>query len=157
MLDGLTRPDDPSVRWTGPGHWHVTLRFLGEVADDRLPALVQDLAAVGSTSRRRAVLGPATVRLGRNLLVVPVGGVDDLARAVVEVSGAFGQSPRSRPFTGHLTLARGRGGRAVPNHLAGEHVEAAWPVTEVALVGSHLGGSGARYETIATIPLSDQC
>ena len=155
MLGGLTRPDHPSVRWTGPGQWHVTLRFLGELAEDALAALVENLAGVGSTPRRVATLGPATVRLGRNLLVAPVGGVDDLARAVVEASGAFGHSPRDRPFTGHLTLARGRGGRAVPDHLAGERIEAEWPVTEVALVRSHLGGSGARYETIATIPLHD--
>lgn len=154
VLDAPARPDHPSVRWTGPGQWHVTLRFVGEVAVDEVPALVGALAAVGSSPRRWAAAGPATARLGRNVMV-PVAGVDDLARAAVAASGAFCAGPQDRPFTGHVTLARGRGRSAGFSHLAGQPVEASWPVTEVALVRSHLGAASARYETIATIPLQD--
>jgi len=150
VLDGMARPDHPSTRWTGPGQWHVTLRFLGDVAEDEVPALAAALTTVGASAARQAKLGPATERLGRNLLVVPVAGVDDLADAVVEATAAFGPAP-DRAFRGHLTLARGR--RDLPSHLAGQQVEASWRVTEVCLVRSHLGSSGSRYETIATVPL----
>lgn len=154
-LEAMARPEHPSVRWTTPDQWHVTLRFLGEVAEHELAALVQALDALRSQSRRRVTLGPTTARLGPHVLMVPVSGLDDLGRAVVDATRAFGQLPDDRPFTGHLTLARGRGRHAVPAALAGQPGGGSWPVTEVALVRSHLGSSGARYETLAGITLAE--
>lgn len=153
LLEGLERPDHPLVRWTSRDQWHVTLRFLGDVDDDELPAVSEAMAAAGERPAREATLGPASVRLGRHALVVPVAGVDDLAAAVAAATGSLGTPPEERPFSGHLTLARARGHAAVPGRLAGAAVEARWPVTEVALVRSRLGGGGARYETIATVAL----
>jgi 2'-5' RNA ligase len=34
VLADLPRPDVAGVRWTTQGQWHVTLRFLGQVAAD---------------------------------------------------------------------------------------------------------------------------
>ena len=153
VLEGMVRPDHPSVRWTRPDQWHVTLRFLGEVTDDAMPSLVRALDAVRSQPPRRVTIGPATARLGRHVLMVPVAGLDDLGQAVVDATDAIGSPPDDRPFTGHLTLARGRGHHAVPAALAGQPAEGSWPVTEVALVRSHLGAVGARYETLAVIAL----
>ncbi|HVT76995.1 MAG TPA: hypothetical protein VHD87_08200, partial [Acidimicrobiales bacterium] len=80
----------------------------------------------------------ATRMLGRDALVLPAVGLDDLG-------AAFG----SESFRGHLTLAR-----RAPRAFAGAAFSASWDVTEVALIRSHLGGSApARYETIATAPL----
>ena len=56
--------------------------------------------------------------------------------------------------TGHVTVARGRGRRPVPKELAGQPVSGTWPVDEVAVVRSRLDARGARYDTIATIPLA---
>ena len=153
VLESIARPEDPSVRWTTPDQWHVTLRFLGEMAEDDVPSLVRALDAVRSQPPRRATMGPATARLGRHVLMVPVAGLDDLGQAVSDASRAFGSAPDDRPFTGHLTLARGRGGHAVPAALAGQPAAGSWPVTEVALVRSHLGPAGACYETLAVIAL----
>lgn len=153
VLAGVARPGHPSVRWTTPDQWHVTLRFLGEVAEDQLAALLPALSTIGASPARRATVGPATARLGRNVLMVPVAGVDDLGRAAADVTRSFGSPPDDRGFTGHVTLARSRGRHAVPAGLTGHPVSAMWPVGEVALVRSHLGAAGARYETLATIPL----
>lgn len=38
----------PQLRWTIPEQWHVTLAFLGEVADDRRPELERRLARVAA-------------------------------------------------------------------------------------------------------------
>jgi 2'-5' RNA ligase len=156
VLAQLPRPADAAVRWTRRDQWHVTLEFLGEVGEDRIEALAGALrvGAAGSPSRTVA-LGPATVRMGRGQLVVPVAGVDDIAAAVRAVTtGVLARPPEDRSFRGHLTVARARGRQPIPRSLEGTPVEAAWTVAEVALVRSHLGQGPARYETLATAPLA---
>jgi 2'-5' RNA ligase len=156
VLAQLPRPADAAVRWTRRDQWHVTLEFLGEVGEDRIEALAGALrvGAAGSPSRTVA-LGPATVRLGRGQLVVPVAGGDDLAAAVrAATTGVLARPQEDRSFRGHLTVARARGRQPIPRSLEGTPVEAAWTVAEVALVRSHLGQGPARYETLATAPLA---
>ena len=152
---GLPRPDHPAVRWTTPDQWHVTLRFLGEVADEDVPVVTAALRAVGEQHPARDVdLGPRTTRLGKGPLVVPVAGLDDVATAVIEATRDLGAPPGSRPFMGHLTLARGRGRRPVPAALAGGELVARWPATELCLVRSRPGAAGgARYDNVAVAPL----
>ncbi len=147
VLAALERPDLPTVRWTGPGQWHVTLRFFGEVPDDDAPAL-SDLSSVGLVP---VDLGPVTARLGRAVLAVPVTGLEALATAV-----GGERDRRGRPFRGHLTLARAkRSGGSIPASLAGSPAAAPWVVDEVTLVRSHLGGGPARYEIVARVPLAE--
>src|SRR4051812_28143169 len=101
MLATLDRPDVPGLRWTEPDQWHVTLRFFGDADPDEIGPLPQPRGVT-------AVLGPATVRLGRHVLAVPVAGLEELAAAW----------PQDRPFRGHLTLARSRR-EPVPPRLVG--------------------------------------
>jgi 2'-5' RNA ligase len=82
-----------------------------------------------------------------------VSNLDDLGTAVIAATRAFGSPPEERPFAGHLTLARGRGRRSVPAAVAGDAVSGSWDVREFALIRSHLGASGARYETLETVGL----
>lgn len=156
VLSSLERPSLDAVRWTTADQWHVTLAFLGDVA----LTLLDDLATVLLTastgaSAPEAHLGPATRRVGRSVLCVPVGGLDALAgtvrRALSTVLPAAGLD---EPFHGHLTLARGRGRRPVPGSLAGARIDARWRAREVDLVRSEPGPSGARYTTLlrATVP-----
>ena len=84
--------------------------------------------------------------------MVPVAGIDELAAAVVEATAHVGAPPETRRFRGHLTLAESRRG-AAPRLDA--ELEARWPVTEVALVESHLHPAGARYDTVHTVALTE--
>jgi RNA 2',3'-cyclic 3'-phosphodiesterase len=136
-IDELPRPDHPELRWTTSGQWHVTLQFLGEL-DQPSP-----LPPSMSLPAADAVLGPSTRRINRQVLVVPVAGLDDLAAAV----GHEGS------FTGHLTLARARGRASVPASLAGTPIEGRWPIDEVTVVRSHLGRGPARYEVLERTPV----
>jgi hypothetical protein len=86
---------------------------------------------------RPVILGPKTTMLGRENLVIPARGVDDIAAAL----GA-------EKFRGHLTLSR-----HATRDLAGAPFSASWDVREIALIRSHLGAGPARYETIATATL----
>ena len=100
-------------------------------------------------------MGPATGRFGRRVLHVPVHGLEDLAAATVEATAGVGLPPDRRPFAGHLTLARARDRRGVDlRPLSGVPVGGRWPVEELTLVASRLGGRApARYEVMETLPL----
>jgi RNA 2',3'-cyclic 3'-phosphodiesterase len=147
-------PDQAAgVRWVAPERWHVTLAFAGEVGD---PA-VRDWAAVVRAGAARltapleAVLGPATMTLGRAVLCVPVHGLDTAAAAVREEAVARNLSFDPKPFVGHLTLARARGkGGRVPKGLEGQAMAARWPVFEVSLVASRTTKENVWYETLTT-------
>lgn len=155
QLERLPRPDHPAVRWTTPDQWHVTLRFLGEVPDAEVTAVVPALEEVARAhGPRDSVLGPVTKRLGRGSLVAPVRGVDDLATAVIGATAGLGKPPPERPFSGHLTLARARGKRPVPASLGGAGITGLWHVESFALVRSELHPDGARYHDIATLRLA---
>ena len=160
MLLGIDRPDVASLRWTTEPQWHVTLRFLGEI-DDPGP-VTEALLGVPDVLRRRALsevrasLGPTSAWFpGRQVLQVPVAGLDALAVAVHEVSAPFDESDDDRRFSGHLTLARARGRAPGPAGLAGASIAATWRVRSFELVSSVLGRGGSRYETLTTVALSD--
>ena len=121
------------MRWTTRDQWHVTLRFLGEV-DDPAEWIARVVEVAAGAAPRTLTLGPRTTMLGRENLVIPAAGVDDLA-------GALGADK----FRGHLTLSR-----HATHHLAGEAFEAAFEVREIALIRSHLGSGPAVYQTIAS-------
>jgi 2'-5' RNA ligase len=147
----MPRPDVEGLRWTTEDQWHVTLRFLGECdVDDAIAAM--SAVSAGATT---AVMGPATGRFGRRVLHVPVAGLDDIARRVVNKTKRVGKPPEPRPFHGHLTLARARDRRGVDlRSYCDVPMAAAWPVDEATLVASRLSPGGARYEVIERFPLS---
>jgi RNA 2',3'-cyclic 3'-phosphodiesterase len=149
----LGRPKGAGLRWTAPHQWHVTLRFLGSVQDEAAEDLrdVWHRFDVDSTGFVEAVLGPATAQLGDGILVVPVAGLEALARQVGSATAAIGQPPDLGPFTGHVTLARARG--VDLSAFAGTPVSARWTVTEITLVVSHSVLAGSRYEIVDRRPL----
>lgn len=164
LVAGLPRPADPAVRWTTPAQWHVTVRFLGEVPPAALAGPDGLLAALdtvgGGLAARgalpvRARLGPALAWFpGRQVLQVPVAGLDALADAVLRATGGFGV-PADHPFRGHLTVARARGRARGPAALAGAPVTAGWIVPEVVLYASvPRGREGPRYDPLHRVALA---
>ncbi len=83
--------------------------------------------------------------------MIPVAGLDELARSVERATVHLGEPPRKR-FVGHLTLARCARGARMPAVL-GSLFDDEFPVGSIALVESRLGPAGARYETLATWPV----
>jgi RNA 2',3'-cyclic 3'-phosphodiesterase len=153
------------LRWVKPENWHVTLAFLGSVPDDELDALVAGLRSIQSQALRcAAALGTHTSTMGRSVLCLPTTGLDELAGAVRESTEPFSRAPdRDRPFAGHLTLARARRGRAVPDLAVGQPVSGpdigapvsmTWPVSEVRLVASEEGRQGTEYSPQAVVALA---
>ena len=165
MLERL-REHEGSVRWVPPENLHVTLAFLGDVEETRVPDLVERLA--------RALDGtePFAMRLGRlgafpprgDVRVVWVGleeGTKELAALASRiertlVAGAY-LAPSDRPFTAHVTLGRPKGARGfgrlreLLDSLA--FVSNAQRLEEVTLAESRLTPRGATYEVIARVRL----
>jgi 2'-5' RNA ligase len=154
-LADLPRPEVSGVRWTTREQWHVTLRFLGQVAADALDGVTDAFGRidVGSAGPVSVEMGPATACLGRGVLQVPVQGLDELARVTVQATAGVGQPPDDRPFHGHLTLARARGRRGDLRRLRGTPLAARWKVTELTLVASTPHREGSRYEVAASLSL----
>ena len=147
-LEELHRKDQVGARFTRPGNWHVTLRFLG-AADPNEVAAALDTAVLMATTVR---LGPAVDIMNERVLYVPASGADDLAAEVVRVTRGLGDEPLRRRYLGHLTIARLKRRANMPRAL-GELIDASWQPSEIALVESRLHPDGARYETLQTWPI----
>jgi 2'-5' RNA ligase len=148
-----------------PEGWHVTLQFLGAVADDRAACVYEQLRTVraaplpirieGVGFFERAGVFWAGVTLTPQLLA--------LQQRVTAAMRNCGFIPEDRPYSPHITLARakGRGGAralrslktAVENHapdLASEFI-----AEEFLLYESFPVPEGSRYEIRAHFPLNN--
>jgi 2'-5' RNA ligase len=149
----------PRVNWTRASQWHLTLQFLGRVADADLDDLVDSLDAVLQRER------PVTLALGAagafpspaRASVVWIGleeGEEELAHlavAVVRATEPFGFETDHRDFTPHLTVARSPRPRSVANLVAAlgdGPVGPRWDATEVLLMESDTRASGAVYREV---------
>jgi RNA 2',3'-cyclic 3'-phosphodiesterase len=148
------------LRLVGVGQWHITLRFLGDVADDLVPALVDALgsATADMTGPVSCTVGPGTAWFaGGRVLQLPVAGLDDVADAVrvATVPVVPVADDGEPPFNGHLTLARSkrRLDASARKALAGVSFGATFNVESFDLVASRLSAEGPRYATLARIPL----
>jgi 2'-5' RNA ligase len=160
-LERAERPAQRQVRWTGPGQWHVTLVFLGEVDDgaggplaDALSEVLAGADGAPGAPPTATVAATATIWHG-SVLVAAVDGLDALAAAARRAVTGWSPHDDGRPFRGHLTLARARGGHRLPAALEGREFLAAprrFAVDGVAVVRSDLRPDGARYENLAVVP-----
>lgn len=105
-------PTAPDMRWVPLERWHVTLAFLGDVDQDRLPKLTEALDAVarGHEPLRGLSLSGAGTFPGALWLGVSAAErhspADRLARAVQRAMRSAGASVERRPWHAHLTVAR---------------------------------------------------
>ena len=154
------------VRWSPTEQLHVTLKFLGEVPDARVPAIEQALRAVAAAQAPLSLVaagagGFPNASRPRVLYVGILGQIDDLVRLAGAVEGALeaaGFPRESRAFRGHLTIGRVRTPRPVAGRAAalGNEVGAAagtWIADEIVLYRSRLHPSGAIHEPVARLTL----
>jgi 2'-5' RNA ligase len=151
-------------RWIPPERWHVTLLYLGKVADERTAELREALGTVVETSSSMdlRVSGAGWFGAGRRPQVFWAGLEGDvpaltgLADRLRDEAGRLGHPVEDRPFRAHLTVGRWRPGRradpGLTDRLAG-YRGPEWSVTEVALLASHLGPD-PHYDQLARWPLT---
>jgi 2'-5' RNA ligase len=158
-----------SVRWVQPDSIHLTLKFLGDVPEERIGALVAALERTCAPVAPLAfvVAGAGCFPDARRPNVVWIGVEDAsgqlraLQQAVEQALNPLGYPPEGRPFKPHLTL--GRANRSAPVadlRKVGELVSrlevgrlGQVEVAEIVLMRSDLSPAGARYTPLAHIPL----
>lgn len=109
-----------NIRWSRPENWHITLKFLGPVTDERLPLmrdrleeaarhaqpLILPCAGIGGfpEERRTRVICAGVARTQQIL---------DLQTTVESAFAAEGFVPENREYNPHVTLGRLRNPAAV--------------------------------------------
>lgn len=163
---GVLRSARLPVRWVAADALHLTLKFLGEVADARVPRVEQALthvaAAVPPLDLELRGLG-AFPNLGNPRVVwVGVRAPDDLTRlasAMEDAMAELGFAREQRAFSPHLTLGRAerdahpRDFRALAALAAEFTFRAEVRARSADLMRSHLSPRGARYERLLAAPL----
>jgi 2'-5' RNA ligase len=154
------------VRWVRLDGLHLTLRFLGPTAEDRVEPAAAAVRAVahGQDPIDIAIDGagafPPSGR-PRALWLGITDGADRLAELAVAVDEALmaaGWTFDARPFTPHLTLARADGvpaGGAIADRLisAAADLDLRSRVTTIGLFESLTGGGPARYVALESAEL----
>jgi len=157
----LKKRIDGKVSWLSPKNLHVTLKFLGEVADADVVKVCDALKSVAFTrfTLRVSQLGTLPPRGKARVLMAQMGGdVDALAGLFDSIEAAcepLGFARENRRFCPHVTLARLKLPRRIDREIAEvtfRHTEA-FDVREFVLMQSHLSRTGAEYQRVATVAL----
>jgi 2'-5' RNA ligase len=161
------------VKWVAPDLLHITVRFLGGVAEARLPQVEQAAEAAASQSQSFSVrlAGLGAFPHARAPRVIWAGleagpGLDALVTLAGRVEAelrARGFPPEERAFSPHITLARTRDNlpASEQRHLGEVFVEMQGrlslggdlPVRALTIMRSDLGRSGPTYTPLAHLPL----
>jgi 2'-5' RNA ligase len=149
--------------WSRASTLHLTLKFLGDVDEDRLPEVV---SAVERAAAKTVPFSFATRRLGAfpssrrpRVLWVGVDGGDELFRlqgAIEDELSALGFPRERRRFHPHITLGRLRepGSGSLERLLERlGYPEGEVRVSEVTVMSSTLAPAGAIHEKVAGAPL----
>jgi 2'-5' RNA ligase len=133
---------------------HLTLAFLGEVADDRV---ADAITAANKVRGAPHALPIEQAKVWAHNSIVWVGpertppDLDLLARALRTELGKEGFVIETRPFAAHVSLIRKarRAGRLPPLP------QLDWPVRDFTLVRSRPSAQGSSYEVVERIGLVD--
>ena len=158
------------VRWEDPGKLHITLRFLGEVAEERLEAVKEAGREAASAcppfSLEIGALG--TFPAGRQPRVLWAGVENEfpeyaqLAEYLDRALAARGFPPEGRSAKPHVTFARVKtpaGSKSISRSLTGNNPKKvdkkiAISVSNVVLLVSELRPGGSAYTILETFPVT---
>ena len=156
----------PHLRWTSREAWHLTLAFLGEVDEARVPELSIRLgrAAGRHPPQRLAIAGGGAFPSATRARVVWAGfSADDQALGALAASVAAGARRAGAPppdegrkYRPHLTLARCKAPANVSSltqELAG-FSGTPWVADSIHLIRSKLSPGPPTYEDLGSWPLS---
>ncbi|MDZ4384516.1 MAG: RNA 2',3'-cyclic phosphodiesterase [Nitrospirota bacterium] len=165
-IQGRLRAAGADVSWTRPEGMHLTLKFLGEVEEKRVPKIeaALDSAANGIGAFSMSVSGMGTFPDTKRPRVVWIGLKED-GDSLINLQGnverelvTIGFPLEKKGFTPHITLGRIRSNRNIEKllDLIGEEkgVEFnGFTVRKVHLMESQLRSTGAIYTELYSAAL----
>ena len=166
----LKMSKQPWVKWVDPYSIHLTLKFLGSIAVDRISEITgaMEEAIQGISPFRLEVKDLGVFPNLRRVQVAWVGisgevdKLSQLQRHLESNLARLGFAPETRPFTPHLTLARLRNRASLDERqsfgqlIATTRFEAAYTikVDAISLIRSQLTREGAIYSRISSVRLN---
>ena len=160
-------PGSRAVRWVPPENLHLTVWFLGEVAEAGAPAVLEALASPFEEPgfvlqiSGLGVFPPSGAP--RVLWMGVTQGLDRLARLHSEIGtrlAPWGFVPDDRPYSAHLTLARIKEPPPKLRALLRDTIRqvdadaGSCRIDSLTVFRSRTSPSGARYEPLVRVPLS---
>lgn len=154
-----------SVRWLEPDTFHVTVKFLGDVADTDVPAVASALERAVSGLRAFQLhiggIGAFPNAQRARVIWLGIGTSETLTRIHDRVDGAMselGFDKETRPFAPHITLGKLRNNKTIDRGAMDQIAAAAVykaniGVATVDVMRSHLGRTGAQYERLHSAKL----
>jgi 2'-5' RNA ligase len=163
------RPAAEGVKWVAPEKIHLTLKFLGEIEEDAVPAITDAVAEVAgriepfhiSVESVGAFPPRGKPRVIWAGIAEDTGRLADLQRQTEAALKSLGFKPEKRRWTPHATIGRvkkRRGSRELRPALDERQDDrfGAQPVTEIVLFRSDLFPAGAVYTPLRRIPLGQR-
>lgn len=165
-LQDILKKTRAEVKWVRPESVHLTLKFLGQVAEDIIDPLAEAASEKASQTQALSLTlngtgvfpGPRRPRVAWLGLAGDVGRIIDLQRGLEESAEKFGFAREKRKFSPHLTLGRIRSSKGIKefitelDRLDPQPLE--FMASEVVLFRSELKPTGAIYTPLKKIPLS---
>jgi 2'-5' RNA ligase len=166
----------PDARWVRPESLHVTLKFIGEKANEAVEDIKGALSAIRTEPIEVSFRGYGFFPTAKAARVFWIGiesgpQLFALGKAVDEATSALGIPKEDHPFAPHLTLARGGGRSGTPrwrkddtpnkNFQRLQEKLAALPSPDFGTMAAHefflyqsqLSQGGSRYTKIASFAL----
>jgi len=152
----------PGAKWVAPENLHVTLSFIGEVAEDRMADIDDALARVRAAPFDLTLAGMGSFQRGREVTAIWAGlersePLMDLQARVEQSLAREGFPSERRKYSPHVTLARLKGASdaRVAAYIAANNLFRAPPfrVEDFVLFSSFLSSSGSIYTPEAEYPL----
>ncbi len=162
------RPIAP-LKWSPPENLHITLKFIGNWPEDRLPELRQTLETVSPPGIVKIDISGfgyfPNPRRPRNFFAEVHAGPElaSLATAIDEALVKIGCPRENRPYTPHLTLARIKDEdiRSLREHVAamnnfqfGSFEAKQFHLYASNQAHSNQGRNGSIYSILASYPLA---
>jgi 2'-5' RNA ligase len=156
---------EKGVRWVRPENLHVTLKFIGEVAEAKLEGIRAALATVRSAAPIEIQIRGMGFFPDEERPTVLWTGLDaatnlaSLAGAIDRATATQGIAKEKRTFVPHLTLAR-FAPPGLPEKLRaaiqknGGRKFGALEAREFHLIESKLKPTGAEYTSLASFPIT---
>lgn len=155
------------VSWVKPENIHLTLKFLGEVEEERILAIKQAIqeGVEGEGALSVTLAGLGTFPHPRSPRVIWVGiegekeRLSRLQERMEQAMEGVGFPREGRPFSPHLTLGRVRSARGVSDlvDLLGCHAGSefgSFKAQSIELMQSQLHPAGAIYSILESFPLA---
>ena len=168
----------PEARWVRPESLHITLKFIGEQKAEQVEAIIQLLRRVESSPFEIQVSGCGFFPSAKSPRVFWIGihsgpQLAELAGSIDMATAELGVPREDRPYSPHLTLARGGTGKSSgsPKRLKSDRPNTTFAVlgkrvaamgqldfgtmaaNEFILYQSQLSPGGSKYTKLQSFPL----